>query len=73
MHFECGRRCSQLHYFFLSERQLGLDKLWCKKLGRQLTSEEILGTPEGVRIVAEWVPATGLFKWARSHGVEDDE
>lgn len=31
-------------------------KLLCKKLGRQLSPEEVLGTPEGVKVIADWSP-----------------
>ena len=34
--------------------------LWCKKRQRQLSPEEVLGTPEGVAVFAKWAPATEL-------------
>ncbi len=64
LHCECGRRSSQLHPFFCPSARSHRGKLWSKKLGRQLTQltpEEILGRPEGVRLFAEWAHATGLF------------
>lgn len=35
--------------------------LGCDKLQRQLASEEVLGTREGVAAFAKWAPAKGLF------------
>ena len=42
------------------------DKI-ASKLGRQLSSDELLSTPEGIKKFSEWAPATGLFK--RRYGV----
>ena len=33
----------------------------CNKLQRQMASEEVLGTRQGVAAFAKWAPATGLF------------
>ena len=33
--------------------------LWCKKQQKQLSPEELLGTPEGVAVFTKWAPATG--------------
>ena len=72
LHCECGRRRSQLHPFSCPNARAHRPKLWCKTLKRHFTPEEILGTPEGVRIFAEWAPATGLFRRNRSHGEQEE-
>lgn len=69
---QCGQRRSQLHPFFCPNAREHRSKLWCKKLKRQLTPGEILGTSEGVLLFAEWAPATGFFRRIRSHGEPEE-
>lgn len=64
----CGQRRSQLHPFSCSNARAHRAKLWCKTQKGQLTPAEILGTPEGIKLFAEWPPATELFRRNRSHG-----
>ena len=52
---------AQLHPFSCPKARPHRGKLLCKKLGRQLSPEEVLGTPEGVKVFAEWSLATKLF------------
>lgn len=42
-----------IHHFFLPQARPHKSKLRCKKLGRQLSPEDVLGTPEG-KVCAEW-------------------
>ena len=58
----CGQKRAQLHPFSCPNARAHRALLWCKKTKRHLGPEEILGTPEGALIFAEWAPATGLFK-----------
>ena len=57
----CGQRRAQLHPFSCPKAREHRLHLWCKKRQRQLSPEEVLGTPEGVAVFAKWAPATGLF------------
>ena len=43
-------------------------KLFSLTEKRPFTSNEILGTAEGVKIFAEWAPKTELFRRNRGHG-----
>lgn len=58
----CGQKRAQLHPFSCPNGRAPRALLWCKKTKRHLGPEEILGTPKGALIFAEWAPATGLFK-----------
>ena len=58
----CGQKRAQLHPFSCPNARAHRSLLWCKKTRRHLGPEEILGTPKGALIFAEWAPATGLFK-----------
>ncbi len=69
LHCGRGRRRSKFHPSFYPSAKQHTEKLWCKKLRWLLTPGEVLGTLEGVRIFAEWAPATWLFKRVRGHGV----
>ena len=53
---------------FRAQRRPHRGKLLCRKLGRQLSPEEALETPEGVKIFAEWGPTTKLFGRNRNRG-----
>ena len=64
----CGQRRSQLHPFSCANAREYRAILWCKTQKRQLTPAEILETPEGIKLFAEWAPATKFFKRNRSHG-----
>ena len=66
----CGSRRSQLHPFACPNARSHRTKLWCKKSKRQLTPEEVLGTPEGVQNFPEWAPATGLFRRIKDTGYQ---
>ncbi len=67
----------QLHPFFCPNATPHRKKLWCEKVRRRLTTEEVLGTPEGVRIFGtcdgvvkagweEWsIGTTVLMNWAK--------
>ena len=35
--------------------------IWCKMRQREMSSEEVLGTPDGGAVFAKWAPATGMF------------
>ena len=53
----CGQKRSQLHPFSCAHARKHRQHLWCKKRLRQLTPDEVLGTPEGVTAFAKWAPA----------------
>ena len=57
---DCGHRRTQLHPFSCPNARPHKDKI-ASKSGRQLSPDEILGTPAGMKKFAEWAPATGLF------------
>ena len=44
----------------------------CRKPGRQLLPDEVLGTPEGVEIFAECGLATKLFGGNLNNGAQED-
>lgn len=56
----CKRR-AQLHPFSCPIARPHRGKLFCNKLERQLLPNDVLGTPEGVKVFAVWGPATKLF------------
>ena len=58
----CGQTRAQLYPFSCPNARAHRLLLWCKKTSRHLGPEDILGTPEGALIFAEWAPATCLFK-----------
>lgn len=53
LHWQCGRKRIQLHPSLCPKLSPQRGKLLCKKLGRQLSSKEVLGTPERVTIFTE--------------------
>lgn len=55
------KKRAQLHPFSCPKARPHRVKLLCKTLGRQLLPEEVLGTPEGVKVYAEWSLAAKLF------------
>ena len=67
----CGQKRSQLHPFSCAYARKHRQHLWCNKRLRQLTPDEVLGTPEGVTAFAKWAPATGLFH--RRYGIGEEE
>ena len=58
----CGQRQTQLHPFSWLLGRAHRALLQCNRSHRQLRPEEVLETPEGVAVFAEWAPAIGLFK-----------
>ena len=61
LHCQCGQKRAQLHPFSCPRARPHRGKLLCRKLGRQPSPEEVLGTSERVEIFAERGPATKLF------------
>ena len=72
LHCQCGQKRAQLHPFSCPKARPHRGKLLCKKLGRQLSPEEVLGTPEGVKVFAEWSPAMKLFGRNRIRGAQEE-
>lgn len=62
LHCSCGARRAQLHPFICPDAQQYRTLLWCKDRKRELEPSEVISTKEGVRILAQWASATGLFK-----------
>ncbi len=58
---ECGYRRTQLHPFSCPNARPHRDKI-TSNLGKQLSPDELLGTPEGIKKFSEWALATGLFR-----------
>ncbi len=59
---------SSLQQFSCPNAREHRSHLWCKKRQRQLSPEEVLGSPEGVAVFAKWAPVTGLFHQRRYNG-----
>ena len=72
LHCQCGKKRAQLHLFSCPNARPHRGKLLCKKLGRQLSPKEVLGTPEGVKVFAEWSFATKLFGRNRNRGAQEE-
>lgn len=61
LHCQCGKKRDRLHPFSCPKARPQRGILLCKKLGRQLSPKEVLGTPERVKVFAEWSLAMKLF------------
>lgn len=68
----CGQKRLRLHPFRCAYTREHRQHLWSIKSLRQLTPDEVLGTPEGVAAFAMWAPATGLFRWRYGVGGEEE-
>ena len=51
----------QLHPFSCPLGRTHRILLKCRRTHRELRPEEVLGSPEGVAVFAQWAPATGVF------------
>lgn len=60
-HCMCGQKRAQLHPFSCPLGRTHRALLKCRRTHRELRPEEVLGSPEGVAVFAQWAPATGLF------------
>lgn len=72
LHCQCGQNCAQLHPFSCPKARPHRGRLLYRKLGRQLSPDEVLGTPEGVEIFAECGLATKLFGGNLNNGAQED-
>ena len=72
LHCQCGQKRAQLHLFSCPKARPHRGKLLCSKLGRRRLPKEVLATPKGVKIFAEWGPATKLFERNRNRGAQEE-
>ena len=71
-HCMCGQKRAQLHPFSCPLGRTHSALLKCRRTHRELRPEEVLGSPEGVAVFAQWAPATGLFN-RRYKDVDEEE
>lgn len=67
-----AKKRAQLHPFSCPKARPHREELLCKKLGRLLLPEEVLGMPEGVKVFAEWSLATKLSGRDRNRGAQEE-
>lgn len=68
---KCGQRRSMSHPFSCSSARALRFKLFSLTDRRPLTQKEVLGTAQGIKLIAEWAPKTELF--TRSKRMRDGE
>lgn len=66
---QCDKKRAQLHPFLCPMARPHRGKLFYNKLERQLLPNEVLGTPEKVKVFAVWGPATKLFGRNNNRGL----
>ncbi len=62
-----GQRHSQLHPFLCVDTRPHRARLFSMADRRPLTTREVLGGTQGVKMFAEWAPRTELFQRKRGH------
>ena len=68
VHCRCDQKRSRLRPFSCSHARSHRAKLFSLTDKRLFTTNEILGTAEGVKLFAEWASKTDLFRRNRGHG-----
>ena len=59
---KCGQRRSRLHPFSCPDARPNRAGLFSMVDKRPLTTKEVLGTTQGVKVFAEWAPKSELFQ-----------
>lgn len=67
IHCKCGQRRTGLHPFSCIHAKPHRAMIFSMEERRPLTTSEVLGTTQGVRMFAEWAPRTDLFQRKRGH------